>query len=76
MWHDKLKGTDNLESARNELISEYEKTLASAETAAENNFIDDIIDPAQTRNVLVSALDILSGKRVQKLPKKHNNIQF
>lgn len=76
MWHDKLKGTDNLESARNELISEYEKTLASAETAAENNFIDDIIDPSQTRNVLVSALDILSGKRVQKLPKKHNNIQF
>lgn len=65
-----------LESARNELISEYEKTLASAETAAENNFIDDIIDPSQTRNVLVSALDILSGKRVQKLPKKHNNIQF
>ncbi len=52
------------------------KTLASAETAAENNFIDDIIDPSQTRNVLVSALDILSGKRVQKLPKKHNNIQF
>ena len=48
------------------------KTLASAETAAENNFIDDIIDPSQTRNVLVSALDILSGKRVQKLPKKHN----
>ena len=76
MWHDKLKGTFNLESARNELISEYEKTLASAETAAENNFIDDIIDPSQTRNVLVSALDILSGKRVQKLPKKHNNIQF
>ena len=76
MWHDKLKGTENLESARNELISEYEKTLASAETAAENNFIDDIIDPSQTRNVLVSALDILSGKRVQKLPKKHNNIQF
>lgn len=35
------------------------------ETAAENNFIDDIIDPSQTRNVLVSALDILSGKRVR-----------
>lgn len=76
MWHDKLKGAENLDNARNELVSEYEKTLASAETAAENNFIDDIIDPMQTRNVLVSALDILSGKRVQKLPKKHNNIQF
>lgn len=68
MWHDKLKGTDNLESARNELISEYEKTLASAETAAENNFIDDIIDPSQTRNVLVSALVSFSGSSVQELP--------
>lgn len=76
MWHEKLKGAENLDNARNELASEYEKTLASAETAAENNFIDDIIEPNETRKVLLSALDILSGKRVQKLPKKHNNIQF
>ena len=52
------------------------ETLASAQTAAENNFIDDVIDASQTRNVLIAALDILSGKRVQKLPKKHNNIPF
>ncbi|MGN1480807.1 carboxyl transferase domain-containing protein [Porcipelethomonas sp.] len=76
MWHDKLQGAENLEASRNKLAAEYEKTLASAQTAAENNFIDDIIEPSQTRSVLISALDILSGKRVQKLPKKHNNIPF
>ena len=76
MVMEKFPVTPNGKIDRKALISEYEKTLASAETAAENNFIDDIIDPSQTRNVLVSALDILSGKRVQKLPKKHNNIQF
>lgn len=76
MWHDRLKGTDNLENSRNELILEYENTLASAVNAAENNFIDEIINPSQLRSTLVSALDILSGKRTQKLPKKHNNIQF
>jgi len=76
MWHDKLKGAENLDAARNNLVSEYEKTLASAQAAAENNYIDDIIEASQTRNVLISSLEILSGKRVQKLPKKHNNIQF
>lgn len=76
MWHDKLTGASDLAAERNKLADEYSKTLASASTAAENNFIDDVIAPEKTREVLVAALDILSGKRVQKLPKKHNNIQF
>ena len=76
MWHDKLTGASDLAAERNKLADEYSKTLASASTAAENNFIDDIIAPEKTREVLVAALDILAGKRVQKLPKKHNNIQF
>lgn len=76
LWHDKLKNTENLEASRKALIAEYEKTLASAQSAAEGGYIDDIIQADDTRNALVSALDILSGKRVQKLPKKHNNILF
>lgn len=76
MWHDKLEGAEDLTAKRNELAAEYEKTTASALAAAENGFIDEIIDSADTRAVLTSALDILSGKRSQKLPKKHNNILF
>ena len=38
--------------------------------------VDAVIAPADTRVTLLSALDILSGKRVSKLPKKHNNIPF
>ena len=76
MWHDKLKDAEDLTAERNKLAKEYSETLASAKTAAENGFVDDIIEASQTRNVLVAALDILSGKRVQKLPKKHSNIQF
>ena len=49
--------------------------LDAASTAKHRN-IDDVIVAEDTRKVLISALDILSGKRVQKLPKKHNNIQF
>lgn len=76
MMHDKLEGADDLTAKRHELAAEYEKTTASALAAAENGFIDEIINSADTRAVLTSALDILSGKRSQKLPKKHNNILF
>ena len=76
MWHDKLAGASDLTAKRNELAAEYGKTVASAVSAAENGYIDDVIETSQTRQVLTSALDILSGKRTQKLPKKHNNILF
>ena len=76
MWHDKLAGASDLTAKRNELAAEYGKTVASAVSAAENGYIDDVIEASQTRQVLTSALDILSGKRTQKLPKKHNNILF
>lgn len=74
LWHDKLKGASDVKAKRAELAEEYEKTLASAHTAAELNCIDEIITPEGTRATIISALDILSGKRVSKLPKKHNNI--
>ena len=76
MWHDKLKGADDLTAERNKLISEYESTLASAKSAAEGGFVDGIITVADTRKTLIAALDILAGKRVSRLPKKHNNIRF
>ncbi|MGN0605419.1 MAG: carboxyl transferase domain-containing protein [Oscillospiraceae bacterium] len=76
LWHDKLKGAENLAEKRNELAKEFSETTASAASAAERNAVDEVIAMADTRNVLVSALDILSGKRVAKLPKKHSNIPF
>lgn len=76
LWHDKLRGAENLETKRKELSAEYEASLASAASAAEGNYIDEIISSADTRKAVMSAFDILSGKRVQKLPKKHNNIPF
>jgi len=76
LWHDKLRGAENLEAKRKELSAEYEASLASAASAAEGNYIDEIISSTDTRKAVMSAFDILSGKRVQKLPKKHNNIPF
>lgn len=76
LWHDRLKGAENLSAKRNELAEEFSNTVASAVSAAERNAVDEVIAPEDTRKVLVSALDILAGKRVSKLPKKHSNIPF
>lgn len=76
LWHDKLKGCDNLAAKRSELAKEYTDTLASAVSAAKLGILDDIITPADLRSVLSSALSMLEGKRVTNLPKKHNNFPF
>lgn len=76
LWHDKLKGAADVNAKRNELAEEYKATLASAESAAASGAVDEIIPASSTREAIISALDILSSKRVTKLPKKHNNIPF
>ena len=76
LWHDKLKGAADVNAKRNELAEEYKATLASAESAAASGAVDEIISASSTREAIISALDILSSKRVTKLPKKHNNIPF
>ncbi len=73
LWHDKLKGCDNLQAKRKELAEEYANTIASAESAAGLGCIDEIITPAELRNAVSKALSMLEGKRVTNLPKKHNN---
>lgn len=57
-----------------DLAAEYAATEASPYKACENGSVDDVIDPANTRDMLLSALDMLSGKRVSRLPKKHSNL--
>ena len=42
--------------------------------AAERGFIDEVIEPAQTRPKLIRALALLENKRDQNPPKKHGNI--
>lgn len=74
MWHDKLVGAEDLTSARNELIEEYKNTLASPLTAAAGGHLDNVIEPAETRNTIICSLDMLAGKRVSKMPKKHGNM--
>ena len=62
------------ESARRSRIDEFEEKFANPYVAAERGFIDEVIEPAQTRPKLIRALALLENKRDQNPPKKHGNI--
>ncbi|MEW6058993.1 MAG: carboxyl transferase domain-containing protein [Actinomycetota bacterium] len=59
---------------RAELIAEYERKFANPYAAAERGFVDDVIEPAETRPHLVRALRMLSTKREAVPARKHGNI--
>jgi len=62
------------ETARRARIDELEEKFASPYVAAERGFIDEVIEPAQTRPKLIRALSLLENKRDTNPPKKHGNI--
>ncbi len=59
---------------RAELIDEYQERFVNPYLAAERGFVDDVIDPAETRRVLVRALDVLRTKREELPKRKHGNV--
>lgn len=74
--HDKLKGADDLTAARNSLAKDYVQSNANAATAAAEGCVDGIIEPSEIRQTLIDSIEIMAGKRISRLPKKHSNIQL
>ncbi|HEX7464578.1 MAG TPA: acyl-CoA carboxylase subunit beta [Actinomycetota bacterium] len=62
------------DARRDELVSEYELKFANPYAAAERGFVDDVIEPAETRPHLVKALRMLSTKREAVPARKHGNM--
>jgi propionyl-CoA carboxylase beta chain len=62
------------EARRRELIDEYDGRFSNPYIAAELGYVDDVIEPAETRVKLVRALRMLRSKREQGPPRKHGNI--
>ena len=60
------------ETAR--LTDEYTAKFANPYAAAERGYVDDVIDPRDTRPRLIDALQTLTGKRDRNPPRKHGNI--
>jgi acetyl-CoA carboxylase carboxyltransferase component len=57
-----------------ELVADYRAKFASPYVAASRGFVDDVIEPHETRARLINGLSILQNKRDSNPPKKHGNI--
>ena len=59
---------------RAELVQEYTERYATPYAAAERGYIDDVIDPAETRRKLIAGLRLLATKREELPRRKHGNM--
>jgi propionyl-CoA carboxylase beta chain len=64
----------NPEQKRKELVNEYRSKFASPYIAAQKGYIDEVIEPAETRPKLISALESLATKREPRPTRKHGNV--
>ncbi|NNK62026.1 MAG: methylmalonyl-CoA carboxyltransferase, partial [Gemmatimonadetes bacterium] len=74
LFRREIAAAEDPESATEKRIEEYRETLAHPYVAAARGFVDDVIDPRDTRPRLVSALDMLRNKRDANPVRKHGNI--
>jgi acetyl-CoA carboxylase carboxyltransferase component len=69
-----LAAADDPVARRKELVAEYAERFTTPYVAAERGYIDDVIDPAETRAVLARSLAMLASKREDLPKRKHGNI--
>ncbi len=74
LYREELEEAQDPDARRQELIDEYREEFANPYTAADRGFIDDVIEPTETRERLINDLEMLSGKRESLPEKKHGNI--
>jgi len=69
-----IAGSPTPEERRQKLMDDYKARFANPYSAAERGYIDDVIEPGQTRPKLIRALETLDTKRVAGPKRKHGNI--
>jgi propionyl-CoA carboxylase beta chain len=74
LFRKELAAADDPESATDKRIEEYREKFAHPYIAAARGYVDDVIDPRDTRPRLISALDLLRDKRDENPRRKHGNI--
>ncbi|HEX5194708.1 MAG TPA: acyl-CoA carboxylase subunit beta [Solirubrobacteraceae bacterium] len=69
IFRKQIEAADDSDAKRAELIAEFRKII-DVYVAAGNDMIDDVIDPRETRATICRALEMATGKRVQRPPKR------
>jgi propionyl-CoA carboxylase beta chain len=74
IFRKELAQAEDAEKRRTELVAEYREKFANPYIAAARGYIDDVIEPHETRPRLINALEMLANKRDSNPPKKHGCI--
>jgi acetyl-CoA/propionyl-CoA carboxylase carboxyl transferase subunit len=74
VFRHELQKADDKEARRSELVTEYEQKFANPYLAADRGYVDDVIEPSETRPRLIQALRMLETKREAVPGRKHGNI--
>ena len=74
IYRKELKNSKNPKKLEEELLKKYKDEVLSPYRLAEKGYIEDIINPDETRETIIQAIDILENKREILPPKKHGNI--
>ena len=76
MYRKELAKSGDPESLKKELIDEFAEKFENPYVAASHGTVDNVINPAETRPMLIKALEMLENKREKQLPRKHGNINL
>jgi propionyl-CoA carboxylase beta chain len=74
VFRKEIEKASDPEQRKADLIREYREKFANPYIAAERGYLDDIIEPSETRPRLINALEMLQNKRDSNPAKKHGNI--
>jgi acetyl-CoA carboxylase carboxyltransferase component len=74
VFRKEIEAAADPETRREELIAEYAEKFENPYRAAERGYVDDVIDPRETRRLLVKSLSMLRTKREQLPQRKHGNL--
>ncbi len=76
LYKEEIDAGNNIAADTNKKAAEYAKEVCSASAAVNAGIADFAVEQADIRSTLSAALDMLSTKRVQRLPKKHGNMSL
>jgi propionyl-CoA carboxylase beta subunit len=74
IFRKEMEKAEKPDERKAELTAEYREKFANPYVAAERGYLDDIIEPRQTRPRLINALEMLQNKHDTNPYKKHGNI--
>ena len=74
LYRKEFEASDDPAALKRELVAKYRKEIANPYVADERGFIDEVIDPAQTRRKLIRAFEALETKFMNNPARKHGNI--